>query len=68
MKLGFAFAAGSSGVLESRCGIGLVHSLGRGNEQDARFTILRDSETPCSESKQLEQVGDHAKQLFPRGR
>lgn len=68
LKLGFAFAAGSIGVWEPGCGKGLVRSLGRGNEQDARFTILQDSETPRSESKQLEQVGDHAKQLFPRGR
>jgi hypothetical protein len=57
MKLMFAFAAGSIGVWEPGCGKGVVRSLGRGNEQDARFTMLRDSETPRSESKQREQVG-----------
>ena len=46
LKLGVAFAAGSIGVWEPGCGKELVRSLGRGNEQDARFTMLRDSETP----------------------
>ena len=50
LKLGVAFAAGSIGVWEPGCGKGVVRSMGRGNEQDARFTILRDSETPRSES------------------
>lgn len=49
-----AFAAWSFGVWEPGCGKGLVRSFGRGNEQDARFTILRDSRTPRSESKQQE--------------
>ena len=57
MKLGVAFAAGSIGVWESGCGKGLVRSQGRGNEQDARFTILRDSETPHSESNRRSDAG-----------
>ena len=39
------------------CGKGLVGSFGRGNEQDARFTMLRDSETPHSESNRRSDAG-----------
>ena len=57
MKLGVAFAVGSLGVWELGCGKWLVRSLGRGNEQDARFTMLRDSETPHSESNRRSDAG-----------
>ena len=41
---------------------GFVRSLGRGNEQDARFTILRDSRTPRSESNRS--AGDKLQKRF----